>query len=136
MDLDIGATKSIKTLNTSFAVLKSLGPPYVICVGEKTVINALKSHFPTSSIKLCYFQLKRNFWRAMGELQLQSLYSKDDEFKRKLKKLIALAFLPLNMIIPPLEAIEDLFSSSNEFKIFEIFTITMFKEKKGEIILK
>jgi hypothetical protein len=63
---------------------------------EMAVLEALKSTFPSSKIRGCWFHFSQNLFRNAQALGLQPKYQSDRKFKNKIKLLSALAFVPVH----------------------------------------
>lgn len=71
-----------------------LSPPIIITDFEQAVINAVKSEFPNSIHKGCFFHLCQNFWRKIQSEGFAREYGTNEDFSIKLRHVTALAFLP------------------------------------------
>lgn len=74
-------------------ISKKLKPQIIITDFETAAINAVKSVFPKSSNKLCFFHLTQSIWRHIQSAGLAKRYGNDCVFAHKLRHLAALAFL-------------------------------------------
>ena len=57
-------------------------------------INAFKSIFPFAEISGCYFHLGQSAWRKIRDLGLAEKYHQDPAFAIRVRKFLALAFVP------------------------------------------
>src|SRR5260363_267240 len=71
----------------------NLSPPVIITDFEQSVINAVRSKFPNSTHKGCYFHFCQNLWKKIQAEGLAIEYGSNEAFSLKLRHLAALAFL-------------------------------------------
>ncbi|KRX11976.1 hypothetical protein T07_13449, partial [Trichinella nelsoni] len=72
-----------------------LQPQTVICDFETALIPAVQASFPGVQIQGCYFHFCQAVLRKVAELGLRTRYLHEAETKKKIKMLMATAFLPL-----------------------------------------
>ncbi|KRX77070.1 hypothetical protein T06_3034 [Trichinella sp. T6] len=72
-----------------------LQPQTVICDFETALIPAVQASFPGVQIQGCYFHFCQAVLRKVAELGLRTRYLHETETKKKIKMLMATAFLPL-----------------------------------------
>ncbi|KRZ48692.1 hypothetical protein T02_10433, partial [Trichinella nativa] len=72
-----------------------LQPQTVICDFETALIPAVQASFPGVQIQGCYFHFCQAVLRKVAELGLRTRYLHEGETKKKIKMLMATAFLPL-----------------------------------------
>ncbi|XP_003369569.1 conserved hypothetical protein [Trichinella spiralis] len=71
-----------------------LQPQTVICDFETALIPALQGTFPGVNIQGCYFHFCQAVMRKVTELGMRTSYIHEAETKKKVKMLLATAFLP------------------------------------------
>ena len=76
---------------------------------ERASINAVEAAFPQVAVGGCFFHLGQAVYRRVQSLGLAEKYGSDDEFKLRVKKLSALAFLPLEYVVEGFELVEGEF---------------------------
>ena len=67
---------------------------------ELDLQNAVKVVFPTIKIEGCLFHLSQACHRKICELGYKSKYSTEKQFQLKVKVFCALAFLPIEHVVP------------------------------------
>ncbi|KRY99572.1 hypothetical protein T11_16712 [Trichinella zimbabwensis] len=75
-----------------------LQPQTVICDFETALIPAVQASFPGVQIQSCYFHFCQAVLRKVAELGLRTRYLHKAETKKKIKILMATAFLPLSEV--------------------------------------
>ncbi|XP_003382149.1 conserved hypothetical protein [Trichinella spiralis] len=93
---DIGTYGYIfQALIDKAAVLEvDLNPDTIICDFETALIPAIRGYFPNTRVQGCYFHFCQAVHRKVGELGLKTRYRQHEETKRKIRMLLATAFLP------------------------------------------
>jgi len=82
---------------------------------EKAVMNSIKTESPQTKIQGCFFHLSQALWRDIQEYGLQTQYCNGPVFALELKKLAALAFVPIEKVIEYFEGLlENEFYRKNE----------------------
>lgn len=82
---------------------------------EKAFVKAFRSLFPITLIKGCHFHFGQCIYRHIQSGGLQVKYGNDSDFALAVKKLIALAFVPVDDVVYAYES----FLSSEEFEKYE-----------------
>ncbi|KRY09245.1 hypothetical protein T12_12274 [Trichinella patagoniensis] len=78
------------------AVLEvDLNPDTIICDFETALISAIRGYFPNMRVQGCYFYFYQAVHRKVGELGLKTRYRQHEETRRKIRMLLATAFLPV-----------------------------------------
>ena len=89
---------------------------------EAVVRNAIRKMQPDTEIKFCFFHLGQAVWRNVQKLGFTRKYMDDHEFRLNVKKMICLAFVPVDDVIFAFEALrkedpsEEFQSLSNYFE--------------------
>ena len=65
---------------------------------EMAAINAFKFHFPNIVIRCCFFHFGQNLYRHIVSCGLKQAYSEDKELKFWVKKVTALALVPIDEV--------------------------------------
>ncbi|KRY25186.1 hypothetical protein T03_12697, partial [Trichinella britovi] len=86
---------SIHVFKEAAALGVVLQPQTVICDFETALIPAVQASFPGVQIQGCYFHFCQAVLRKVAELGLRTRYLHEAETKKKIKMLMATAFLPL-----------------------------------------
>ncbi len=93
--------KQLKILQTD------LNPQTVILDFEQAEINAFNYAFPSITVRGCFFHLGQSLWRRIpGDTELVSHYKdvdNDSEWPLKIRKLLALAFVPVDYVVNAFE---------------------------------
>ncbi|KAL1245829.1 PKS-NRPS hybrid synthetase cheA [Trichinella spiralis] len=97
---DIGTYRYIfQALIDKAAVLEvDLNPDTIICDFETALIPAIRGYFPNTRVQGCYFHFCQAVHRKVGELGLKTRYRQHEETKRKIRMLLATAFLPVPQV--------------------------------------
>ncbi|KRX12415.1 hypothetical protein T07_8104, partial [Trichinella nelsoni] len=72
-----------------------LNPDTIICDFETALIPAIQGYFPNTRVQGCYFHFCQAVHRKVGELGLKTRYRTEEETRRKIRMLLATAFLPV-----------------------------------------
>ncbi|XP_003369011.1 conserved hypothetical protein, partial [Trichinella spiralis] len=76
------------------AVLEvDLNPDTIICDFETALIPAIRGYFPNTRVQGCYFHFCQAVHRKVGELGLKTRYRQHEETRRKIRMLLATAYL-------------------------------------------
>ncbi|XP_069987683.1 uncharacterized protein [Penaeus vannamei] len=62
---------------------------------EKAAMNAFQRNFPSAEVAGCYFHLGQSVWRRIQNLGLAARYREDAAFAIRVRRFLALAFVPL-----------------------------------------
>jgi hypothetical protein len=77
-------------------------PSTVICDFEISLISAIQTELPNSSIRCCYFHYTQSLWRKFSSSGLLTAYRSTSQSGRRLKKCIqkimAIGFIPTAMV--------------------------------------
>ena len=65
---------------------------------ETAIMNAAENVFPGLDIRGCYFYFNKALYRKVQALGLARAYERYQGLKRLLQKIMALGFLPLNLL--------------------------------------
>lgn len=106
----ICSDKSAETYRRIFDELLNLQPnlnPATIVVDfELATIKAIKSIFPNAKIQGCHFHFKKNMIHQIGQNGLKVRYEKDAAFGHEVRMLMALAFVPPDLVVEAFEYFE------------------------------
>ena len=75
-----------------------LSPSLFSCDFERGLISSIRLEFPTASIRGCYFHFCQAVYRRVQTLGLSQLYIHDQESRLYIRKLLAIAFVPIDLI--------------------------------------
>lgn len=93
----LASHKDYETYRTIFEQLKvnkpSLSPKHIMVDFEQAAINAASNEFPG-----CFFHFTQCIWRKIQNLGLQTKYNSDPVFALNMRKLAALAFVPVEKV--------------------------------------
>ncbi|CAF4051626.1 unnamed protein product [Rotaria sordida] len=92
---------------------------------EGTLAEVLKAEFPNSEHVGCFFHYTQSIYRNIQQLGLSSQYARDDEFRNTCRKLMALALMPISLVLQSYDDVHDgvLESSSTKFNLLKpLFT--------------
>ena len=90
--------KSAAVYEKAFRALKELNPDLspkrVITDFELAAINSFRKIFPRTEVKGCFFHFAQAIWRKIQDLGLAGLYKENDDIRKVVKCLVALALIP------------------------------------------
>ncbi|KRZ75042.1 hypothetical protein T10_5513 [Trichinella papuae] len=86
------------TIHAFVAVLRVNLNPQTICDFETALIPVIQGYFLNTRVQGCYFHFCQAVHRKVGELGLKTRYRTELETKRKIKMLLATAFLPVPQV--------------------------------------
>lgn len=116
----ICSDKKVATYRTILNRLKTerpnLDPAQITVDFELAAIKAAKEVFPTSKIQGCHFHLAKNIVKNLGQHGLKSRYESDARFAHDVRKLMALAFVPVDLVI---DTFDDMIATSNTLNVTE-----------------
>ena len=75
-----------------------LSPELVTCDFESGLIASIRLEFPTASIRGCYFHFCQAVYRKVQVLGLSEFYINEESYRIYIRKLLALAFVPIELI--------------------------------------
>ena len=93
--------KSIRELWPDFA------PSSISTDFEKAALNAMRSIFPESELFGCLFHLVKNMRKKLASEGLMHIYNADPDFGLAARMIVALAFLPPNLLEDALEELTN-----------------------------
>ena len=73
-------------------------PVFITTDFEMARINSFKRHFPWADASGCYFHLGQAVWRKLQKLHLSQRYNNDPAFAVRVRKFLALAFVPPRLV--------------------------------------
>ena len=73
-------------------------PASIMMDFEKAAMNAFEHHFPHAEIAGCYFHLCQSIWRKIQNMKLDIRYKAEPAFAIRVRKFLALAFVPPNEV--------------------------------------
>jgi len=115
------------TYNKMFQALKSLKfdlcPKSFTTDFEKAAMNSIKNEFPSTEIHGCFFHFSQVVWRKIQNYGLTTKYIEDVNFALQVRKLIALAFIPIDKVVNYFEVLlESDFYMENENMLTPLIT--------------
>ncbi|XP_003369019.1 conserved hypothetical protein [Trichinella spiralis] len=92
---DIGTYGYIfQALIDKAAVLEvDVKPDTIICDFETALIPAIRGYFPNMRVQGCYFHFCQTVHKKVSELELKTRYGTEEETRKKIRMLLATAFL-------------------------------------------
>ena len=75
-----------------------LNPTRVVTDFEVSLISAIETEFPQSTVKGCYFHFTQSVWRRVVELGLAVPFKRDKALSNFVRKLMSLAYLPTAVV--------------------------------------
>ena len=73
-------------------------PETILTDFEKAAMNAFSKRFPEATINGCHFHLGQSLWRKVQNLGLGQRYKADDAFAVRVRRLLGLAFVPVDQV--------------------------------------
>ncbi|KRY50954.1 hypothetical protein T03_2785 [Trichinella britovi] len=90
------AAGSIKEINDNAAIhVVKRNPESIIHDFETALIPAIQGYFLNTQVQGCYFHFCQAVHRKVGELGLKTRYRQHEQTRRKIRMLLATAFLPV-----------------------------------------
>jgi hypothetical protein len=117
--------KSENSFEKAFLELKKIvqiKPKLNISDFEKALINSSRNVFVDCDSKGCLFHLSQSIWKRIGNLGLIKDYNSNLKFKILVKKLLLLAFVPIDDVIISFNLIKK------EFETLKISNLAIFLE--------
>lgn len=123
-------------------------PESILVDFESATLKSIKTNFPNAhpigncscdflftNIYLffktgCLFHMGQCLWRELRTLGFQNKYTDNDKFRMNVKKLMALAFMPVSDVIKGYVAIVDDFDEE-EYPLLDYFERVWVGQKKG-----
>lgn len=95
--------KTTATYTKIFEIIKqdqpNFNPTQITVDFEMAVIKAAKKAFPNAKIQGCHFHLAKNVVKNLGQHGLKTRYENDIKFAAEIRQLIALAFVPVELVV-------------------------------------
>ncbi|KRZ02765.1 hypothetical protein T11_11240 [Trichinella zimbabwensis] len=107
-------------INKAAVLGVNLNPQTIICDFETALIPAIQGYFPNTRVQGCYFHFCQAVHRKVGELGLKTRYRHDEETRRKIKMLLATAFLPVPQVNTGVSLLET-GTTDNLLALFQYF---------------
>ena len=118
-EIYLRAFNALKDLNTCLA------PQKIVTDFELAAINAFKATFPNVAIKGCFFHFAQAVWRKVQELGLSKAYRENDQLRKAVKNLVALALIPVEDTFLGFERIIEILPPDTELQgLLEYFEKT------------
>lgn len=129
-DLLIG--KKADDYNAFFKVIMDnddFNPDSILTDFEAATLKSVKTLFPRVLHKGCLFHFGQCIWRKVQEFGLQKKYQEDKSFHLSVKKLVALAFVPVSDVYKAYDLIADEFDDDAD-KLLDYFEATWIGQPK------
>ena len=91
---------------------------------ELAVRNAAKEISPNTAIQFCFFHLSQAVWRKVQNLGYQKVYTDEEHFRLSVKKLLCLAFLPVEDVPVGLNLLREENHNENFQEVADYFEDT------------
>lgn len=75
-----------------------LQPTYVVCDFEMSIKIAVENELPNAEVNACYFHFAQSLWRRVQLVGLAAAYLQHRSVRMAIRKITALAFLPLLLV--------------------------------------
>ncbi len=121
---------TIKSINSLF--------PNAVHKGNNNINYKKWINFTLALILGCLFHFGQCVWRNIQSHGLKNKYQADKSFHLNIKKLVALAFVPVVDVIKAFELVADEFTDDDSDEFIDYFEKTWIGERKkrGELINK
>ncbi|CAF2044232.1 unnamed protein product [Rotaria magnacalcarata] len=96
---------------------------------ETGTIKSVKEMFPNVLHKGCLFHFGQAVWRQVQNKGMATKYREDESFRLNVKKLIALAFVPVGDVIKAFDIVAELFDDDAD-DLLDYFEKTWIGERK------
>jgi hypothetical protein len=105
--------KSQNSYERAFEALKNLqnnlNPSSIMTDFEQSSINAFKKSFPGIYNRGCFFHFTQNIWRKIQKIpEIRKKYSSDSDYSMSIRKIPALAFVPIQDIVTAFEELIEM----------------------------
>jgi hypothetical protein len=77
---------------------RNLDPVRIVIDFEASLKIAAETEFPNAAISGCYFHFCSSLWRKIQKLGLCDAYNRDSSFKRNVRMIMAIAFIPSALV--------------------------------------
>ncbi|KRY24346.1 hypothetical protein T03_10955, partial [Trichinella britovi] len=104
-------------MDKAAALEVDLNPETIICDFETALIPAIRGYFPNTRVQGCYFYFYQAVHRKVGELGLKTRYRQHEETRRKIRMLLATAFLP----VPQVDTVVSLLEAGTTGNLLALF---------------
>ncbi|CAF0860245.1 unnamed protein product [Brachionus calyciflorus] len=104
---------------------------------EFGLIKAIIFHFNSAELKGCHFHFSQCLWRHLSTIDLKRKYSTNSNFRLWIKKIISLAFVPLDMIDSVYDIIKRDIPKNEKIstdKMLSYFESTLSNRRFGRVI--
>ena len=118
--------KKTEDYNDFFRIImdeEDFNPETILTDFEAATLKSVKGLFSGILHKGCLFHFGQCIWRKVQDLGLKKKYQEDTSFHLSVRKLVALAFLPLSDIYKAYDLITDEFDDDAE-KLLDYFEAT------------
>lgn len=85
----------------------ALQPKVILTDFETAAIKAVKTVFPETAQKGCFFHLTQNIWKHVQSAGLSQIYGQNSDFANRIRHLAALAYLSPEEIPPAFRLVEE-----------------------------
>jgi hypothetical protein len=73
-------------------------PTRAVCDCEISMISAIQSEFPRTTVHGCYFHFRQSLWRKVQELGMTTVYRQNRFLKKVIRKIMSLGYLPTAVV--------------------------------------
>ena len=96
-----------QVFNALLELEPSLHPVSILSDFEVACLNSCEAVFSDAIHRGCFFHFVQCIWRQVQSSGLQERYAKEEEFAHEVKKLAALAFIPVDDVTSAFEQLTD-----------------------------
>ncbi|CAM4850658.1 unnamed protein product, partial [Rotaria magnacalcarata] len=105
-------------------------PDSIMIDFETGTIKSVKEMLPNVLHKGCLFHFGQAVWRQVQNKGMATKYREDESFRLNVKKLIALAFVPVGDVIKAFDIVAELFDDDDADDLLDYFEKTWIGERK------
>ncbi|KAG0436563.1 hypothetical protein DMUE_4159, partial [Dictyocoela muelleri] len=95
-------------------------PKYILIDFEMAAYQAISKTFPDSKVGGCFFHFSQNIWRKIQKLQLTSIYKNENNFRKLVKMMCALSFVPIKNLKDEIEKFQNYAEKSTFYSQFKL----------------
>ncbi|CAF4539087.1 unnamed protein product, partial [Rotaria sp. Silwood2] len=105
-------------------------PESILVDYESATLKSIKTKFPNVDSIGCLFHMGQCLWRELQTLGFQNKYTTNDKFRMNVKKLMALAFVPVSDVVKAYAVIVDDFEEE-DYLLLDYFERVWVGQKLG-----
>ncbi|CAF1136196.1 unnamed protein product [Adineta steineri] len=124
------ATEDYNDFFEQLLLLHDFEPESILVDYEIATLKSIRKNFPDAQPIGCLFHMSQCLWRELRTLGYQKKYTTNDKFRMNVKKLLALAFVPVSDVVKGYALIVDDFDDEDN-PLLDYFERVWVGKKKG-----